>query len=466
MIYQECLKEYIVHLKNRKYSNNELRRKKTILQKWYPLSLILFLPESATLIKEMTMPVFYYRDRVYSNAAARRIRAVQDMIKYLHKETWLNLNIFIEIYKEKYLKNQKDGDRSLRAILDFFRGAGFFIRIESITEKLYQESIRFLTNLKIKNRFGGIQSFMIFCYEQGWLNFNPHKEKKDIYSRALEYDFLGEGVWMDYLRKYISYLRNERNLSPGGIDYRIKKLKILCKYLNLKQISSPSTESLKEFIESKRASGTKNITLAKDVYEAKYFFNYLIKEKILKENPAINIKIKDRFYSQGEILTEKEIIRVIELFEDIIYKTSRFKTAEKMKEYFRAVRDKLIFVLFVYTGLRSSEAGNIKLSDIDSDKKTISVKCKGNREVTNNYRDIYIDEYLWQDLQRYLKIRNYPSQEYLFINWDGSALRNSALNPIIKTIISTSGIKKKISPHRLRGCATINWNLRSRVVTL
>lgn len=463
MKYQDAVEQYFKNINCENYSVSEIKRKKSILKKWFSYALALFVPEAIKIIKNIDVPSFYYQGNLYTASIKYKANKVKNLINKLKenpKHKYWNLITFLNINQYEYIKTSTDKlrNKKLNTAANFYRGIGFMIKIENITQRPYNDSIKYLKKIKEERAEGIIRAFLIFCYENKWLGFNPYPEKKSIYARCFEEDFLGykDGLWKQHFLKYIDYLKYERNLGDGGIDCKVKKLKILIKYLDFNKISRVKLRDLKNFIKIKASDGVKNVTLADYVYKAKYFFNFLIKKGWLKNNPALEIKIKDKIYKEGDVLNETEVNKVLEIFEDEIYKTKNAKRVNNMKLYFRAVRDKLIFQVFVFTGIRLSEAGNIKLNDIDYEKKSIQITGKGNRNVRQKEREISIDPYLWSTFNDYLKTRYYPSQKYLFINWEGGALSNFGIYDMIKRRIKEAGINKNISPHRLRAtCSSL-----------
>ncbi len=292
------------------------------------------------------------------------------------------------------------------------------------------QCLEYLNSLIIQRAMGYSRRFFIHCFEKGWVRFNPHVQRRSPYVRTFEPDFIGvePGVWRDRLREYIHYLKFERNLSDGGIDYQVRKLKVFTSWLDSQGIKEPDIDTLKRFIEKKKKSGVKDITINKYLYIARYFFSFLVERRVMKSNPAEHLRIKVREHTDGEILTELEINQVIEYLENEVFKVKGAKEIGKMKIYFIAVRDLCLFQLFTFTGLRLSEVTGIKLTDIDFEKRSIKITGKGNRGYRQKTREILINDYLWKSIRKYLKIRNYTGQQYLWISFKGTPMSNSGTN--------------------------------------
>ena len=113
------------------------------------------------------------------------------------------------------------------------------------------------------------------------------------------------------------------------------------------------------------------------------------------------------------------------------------------------IRNKCIFELLYSTGMRASEASNLKLDDIDLKNNTIRIFGKGSKE-----RIVYFGECAKDLLYKYLNIRyefiKKDNNEYVFLNKLGDRLSRESIAIIIDKIISSSAINHKISPHVLR----------------
>ncbi len=57
---------------------------------------------------------------------------------------------------------------------------------------------------------------------------------REPHQRVFDADYLGTdgGLWSERLRRYLEHLKSERNLSDGGIDYYVRKLKVFVQWLN------------------------------------------------------------------------------------------------------------------------------------------------------------------------------------------------------------------------------------------
>lgn len=461
MIYIDCVNEYLACLTEKKHTRLSMRRERSILTNWFTYSLSLLHPDVPDLIKKVSTPVFFNNQKLFTNTDTRRIKLVEhflNIFKSDNKIIYLNMKSFLMEYQKNYLYSDPAAKLKMDDLNCFLTAAVFSLPVKSLNKQICNDCISFLKDLKIDRADGIITRFLIFCYDKKCISFNPNRVNKKAYTRCLEDDFIGNnsGKWGGYLKKYILYLQNEKNYSNGGIDYRIRKLKIFTKYLDEKQIKKPELSTIKEFLTIKEQLGIKKKTLSYYLYEIKYFLCFLNKKGLFDNNPALDFKIKYEDDVKKEVLSEQEVYKILQYFDDGIYRAKNPINIQCMKDYFGFIRDRLIFQIFVFLGLRLSELANIKTNKIDFTNKSIEITGKGNRNVKQKICEIKLDSYIWKSLNEYLKIRSYPNQEYFFISWPGNNLSISGINRIIHARIKEAGINKKISPHRLRAtCASL-----------
>ncbi|MCD6121825.1 MAG: tyrosine-type recombinase/integrase [Spirochaetales bacterium] len=462
MTFQETLERYLLYLKKSGYSAGDIERKGRLLKNWLSCALALFSPGIPGVLDKVDKPLFYYKKKIHSHVEKEKIETVEHFLNILRKErekvVYLNLYLFLDRYRRRFFTNNLERKQKSDAILSFCRAVGFEVKIQTITKKVYLQCIDYLRSLAIQRVTGYSRLFFIYCSEKNWVSFNPHEEQRSPYARAFEIDFIGTegGIWKDYVKDYIHYLQFERNLSDGGIDYQVRKLKYFAVWLDTQKVKKPDVDIIKRFIDKKQKDGVKDITVGKYLSVIRYFFDFLVEKGRMGKNPANELRIKSNVYYQGDVLDELEVNRVIECLENEVYETRRAKEIRKMMVHFRAVRDLCLFQIFTFTGLRLSEVSGMKLSDIDFVNRSIKITGKGNKGYRHKMRNILINDYLWRTFTRYLKERNYPGQEYVWISFKGSPMGNSGINKVITARVKQAGIDKRISPHRLRAtCASL-----------
>ncbi|AQW82699.1 tyrosine-type recombinase/integrase [Campylobacter pinnipediorum] len=139
-------------------------------------------------------------------------------------------------------------------------------------------------------------------------------------------------------------------------------------------------------------------------------------------------------------------------------KLPEFMSEDELKKFLTAIdeadfksnenRNKLIIKLIIFTGIRVSEALNLKRKDIteDDDLYTIRIRGKGNK-----YRIVMIKRHLIENFLDAIAINYINKEGYLFVNKKGTRLTQAYVSRIVEQILFQAGIRKeKNGAHMLR----------------
>ena len=139
-------------------------------------------------------------------------------------------------------------------------------------------------------------------------------------------------------------------------------------------------------------------------------------------------------------------------------KLPEFMGEEEVKKFLEAIeesdfkqnsnRNKLIIKVIIFTGIRVSEALNLKRKDIteDGDLFIIRIRGKGNK-----YRIVMIKRHLIEAHLNTIAINYINKEGYLFINKKGTRLTQAYVSRIVEQILFKAGIRKeKNGAHMLR----------------
>jgi integrase/recombinase XerC len=111
--------------------------------------------------------------------------------------------------------------------------------------------------------------------------------------------------------------------------------------------------------------------------------------------------------------------------------------------------DRLILELLYATGIRRSEASNLKISDVDFSRLALRISGKGKKE-----RLVPFARYLGDLLENFLKIRTatFPSvsEPWLFLNRKGEQISTQNIYSIVHKYLSAVTTVEQRSPHVLR----------------
>ena len=121
-----------------------------------------------------------------------------------------------------------------------------------------------------------------------------------------------------------------------------------------------------------------------------------------------------------------------------------FNEVTKLIDITTNLKHKSIIMLLYSGGLRLSEVINIKITDIDSNSMTITIrKAKGKEE-----RQVMLSESFLQIFRQYCL--KYQPSCYVFEGQNNLQYSGRSIQQIVKQSALKSGINKKVSPHILR----------------
>ena len=246
-------------------------------------------------------------------------------------------------------------------------------------------------------------------------------------------------MWDKLIKNFKNYLKIERNLSQNTITsylFDLQKLNIFLQENNFSSNPSHIKEStLKKFV-YKISKEIKPSSQARIISGIKRFFDFLILENILNENPLQNIETPKIGSKLPTTLTVKEIDKLIDSID--------IKSKNK-------IRNKAIIEILYSCGLRVSELITLKVSDLYFNESIIKVTGKGNKErfVPISKGAInYIEKYL-NEIRIFQKIKK-GSEDTLFLNERGNGLSRVMIYIILNDLKIKAEINKKIGPHTLR----------------
>jgi integrase/recombinase XerD len=235
----------------------------------------------------------------------------------------------------------------------------------------------------------------------------------------------------EYILKYLNYLEYERKLSDNTIKSYHNDLKDFDLFFN-ESLLSLKYDDISKYLNSIQHMNTRSINHQITVINS--FYNFLLDEDLIKENPCKNISTPKMPKSLPVYLTEEEIDKLLDIKLITPY------------DY----RNKAMMELLYASGLRITELVNLKITDVDPFNCFIRVFGKGKKErivpITDNaikYLKMYLDEYR-------NTILGSEESEYLFISNAKKPISRQGFFKIIKAQCKVAGINKNISPHTLR----------------
>ena len=236
---------------------------------------------------------------------------------------------------------------------------------------------------------------------------------------------------------FINYCEYEKGLSANTLKSYNYEINLYQTYLEDKlsiiDIEKVSKEDIESYLKYCYLKNVDSKTISHKITTIYNFHNYLLREKIIKDNQAEFIDRPKLAKHLPYTLTVKEIDKLLDIALVTVF------------DY----RDKAMLELMYGTGLRVSELVSLTVYDVDFYNAFLRIKGKGSKErivPINNaslkYLKLYLD-------RRCLLLKKKTNDE-LFLNARGEGISRQGFFKNLKKILAKKGMPTNISPHSLR----------------
>ena len=242
---------------------------------------------------------------------------------------------------------------------------------------------------------------------------------------------------VEMLEQYRQYLMNEKEASENTLSSYMRDMRQVHDYLlqeRGKALDQATENDLKSYLNSLREAGKSNSTIARNIASWKNFYQYLILQELIAENPAKSLSAGKTEHKLPEILSNKEV--------ELLLQQPRPVDA-------KGIRDKAMLELMYATGIRVSELIDLNVSDVNLNSG--SIRCFSKKRE----RFIPMYPYAMSILREYMErvrpgLISSAQVEALFVNMGGVRMSRQGFWKIIKYYQNKACIKKDITPHMLR----------------
>lgn len=202
-------------------------------------------------------------------------------------------------------------------------------------------------------------------------------------------------------------------------------------------LNSITSSEVRSWMVSLMEKGINPSSIHRKISTLRSYFNFIIREGIVDQNPILKIQIPKKTKKIPVFLTEQKMSDLLD--------------HNLFKKDIEGIRDRLILELFYCTGIRLSEFLFLKEVDIDFENSQIKVLGKRNKE-----RIIPIPESLKIHIVNYIEAKNFAftaqplSESYLLVTDSGKAIYPKWIYRKVKYFLSLVSTAQKRSPHILR----------------
>ncbi|HBI15755.1 MAG TPA: site-specific tyrosine recombinase XerD [Desulfobulbaceae bacterium] len=242
----------------------------------------------------------------------------------------------------------------------------------------------------------------------------------------------------DYLERFLHCLVAERRLAANTVAAYGSDLHFFLAYLARDGRLPPAavtSEHLRGFFRHCHRQKISARSNARRLAALKAFFAYLVREKVVSANPAMDIDSPKTGRSLPKALNIEEVDRLLTL--------PPLKTPLLLRDY------AMLYLLYA-TGMRVSELVGLPISSCNLTSLHLRVRGKGDKERIVPFGEIAgrrLQDYLELGRPTLLKKRASPA---LFLSNRGTPMTRARFWQIINNLAAQAGIHKRISPHMLR----------------
>lgn len=256
------------------------------------------------------------------------------------------------------------------------------------------------------------------------------------------------GSFENYCYNYLEWNRTAKSHGPYTLKNTHVCLVNFFDWCALREVRYPKEVTL-SVLERYRAhvSGLRNKKDGKELSSArkhkklssvKDYFGWLVKKRVLLLNPSLDLELPKyvRKNIPHNVLSVEEAEKILSV-PDV---TNVF-----------GLRDRAMLEVIYSTGIRRMELGNLFLSDLDFEEKTLLVregKGKKMRLIPISERALeWVRKYLERSRVVFLKNAKEP---YLFLNQRGKKMNPASITLNFTKFRDTAGIKKRQAVHIFR----------------
>ena len=234
---------------------------------------------------------------------------------------------------------------------------------------------------------------------------------------------------------FLDYLAVERGLSKNTVVSYRKDLELFTGFLERRRIDSLSRakrEDIADFMADQKDHGISANSIARRLQAVKGFYRFLVRERILKNDPTSLMDSPKLWKKIPESLSMNEV-------EVLLAQPDVRKSL--------GCRDKAILETMYATGMRASEVVGLKADGVNLDVGFLRCIGKGSKE-----RIIPLGKKAQTAIKRYSeairpKLVKTQGSDFLFLSRFGRRISRQMLWKIVQKYASSARIKKKIRPH-------------------
>jgi integrase/recombinase XerC len=240
---------------------------------------------------------------------------------------------------------------------------------------------------------------------------------------------------LQQVTQYLDHLRLERRLSDHTIkSYRrdLLCLQEFCDGLDIANWRVLRDHHIRRFAATSHAKGLGGRSIQRRLSGARSFFNYLIRENQLQNNPAVDVSAPKARKKLPETLDVDQMNSLLNI-----------RGTEPVD-----LCDKAILELLYSSGLRLAELVSLNIGDINTADGTVRVTGKGNKT-----RIVPVGRYARSAIDTWMRARTsvaLPLETAVFVGPKGIRISPRSVQARVKQRAKAAGLPQRVYPHLFR----------------
>lgn len=204
---------------------------------------------------------------------------------------------------------------------------------------------------------------------------------------------------------------------------------------HIDSLSKTTRNNITDFMLFQKNKGISANSIARRLAAIKSFYHFLVRERIINIDPTSLIETPKLWKRIPESLSVNEV--------EVLLNQPDTRDIQ-------GIRDRAILETLYASGMRVSEAVNLRLDNVNLDVGFLRCIGKGNKE-----RVIPLGQKAVQSIKRYLeasrpKLLAKKESEFLFLSRLGKKISRQSFWKLVKKYAQSAKIRKPIKPHLLR----------------
>jgi integrase/recombinase XerD len=240
----------------------------------------------------------------------------------------------------------------------------------------------------------------------------------------------------DYCAEFKNYLIKVKKVSNNTLDSYLRDLQNYLEFLK-KQKTLPvdaDSATVDKYVKYLKDAKKSSATITRHIASTRCFYQFLMINGSVSENPAKGIKLEKPEKKLPQILSGEEIELLL---------------SQPNAKELKGCRDKAMLELLYATGIRASELVDLNVEDINLHTGVLCCHSGKSERVIPVYAQAVtaISDYIFRVRRM---IISPDGGQALFTNLNGHRLTRQGFWKIVKGYAETAGITKEITPYTLR----------------